>query len=225
MYEYKHDKNISTTPGDMKVVIKIGNKIYEIGHLFSYSLQSAREVIPRQAFGDKYSVGQTRGKRQHNGVLVFNVINTSIVHELRKQMMLTKNEAVSSEGAFSSHIADESTFMGADEELSKVTDDLVTENTDDDLISATELPSFDLYVTAKDPLNPNRYTQKKIIGIHIVGHQGAIGLDTITTQEQYPFVCKSTTPLTAYDGKDVPVNDAANGIISTEGEYESLVIS
>lgn len=205
------------SPGDMKIVIKLGGIHYEIGHLFAYNLKTTKEVIPRQAMGSKTSSGATSGRRSHNGVLIFNVMNESIVHEL-KEIMYKTNNPLYKNGGFISEIKDVSTFgLGAFDE-SDFGKDVIGTQKDDDAISAMELPPFDLVITSQNPNNHRMYSQKKIVGITITGQQGAIGLDTITAQEQYPFVCKHVTPLTTFEIKeDMDLNSAAN--ISLLEEY------
>ena len=57
----------SITPGDMKVCIRVGGILYEVGHLFSYSVTTAVESVPLLVFGNKYAVAENRGKRSHQG--------------------------------------------------------------------------------------------------------------------------------------------------------------
>lgn len=224
-YTYEKEQRNTMAPGDMKIVMRVGGISYEIGHLFAYSLKTSREVVPRQGMGSKTSIGATKGRRSHNGVLIFNVINESIVHELKRSMLESNNPLIKN-GSFVSNISNATTFSDQifDEETD--TDGLVGVENDLDAINAMELPPFDLIITSQNPENPNIYSQKKIIGITIMGQQGAIGLDTITAQEQYPFVCKHTTPLATFETKDVMhVNDAANMFLASEGEYRELEIA
>lgn len=224
-YTYDTEQRNTMAPGDMKIVMKVGGISYEIGHLFAYSLKTSREVVPRQGMGTKTSIGATKGRRSHNGVLIFNVINESIVHELKKIMLETNNPLLK-HGSFVSNIANVSTFSDQEFNEELDTEGLVGVENDLDAINAMELPPFDLIITSQNPENPRMYSQKKIIGITLIGQQGAIGLDTITAQEQYPFFCKHTTPLTNFETKnDVSLNDAANLFIASDGEYKELEIA
>lgn len=224
---YDFDHRNTMAPGDMKIVLRVGGQLYEIGHLFAYNLRTSREVVPRQSMGFKTAIGSTKGRRSHDGVLIFNVINESIVHELKQTMYATGNKLIK-DGGFVSEISNATTFFEQDFEEDR-SSELVGIKNDSDDISAMELPPFDLIITTQNPEVPTMYTQKKIIGIVLIGHQGAIGLDTITAQEQYPFVCKHTTPLVTFETNGITnVNDAANIAISDEyGEdnYNSLIIA
>lgn len=224
---YDFDHRNTMAPGDMKIVMRMGDQLYEIGHLFAYNLRTSREVVPRQAFGYKTSIGSTKGRRSHEGVLIFNVINESIVHEMKEIMKATNNKLIKN-GGFISEISDAATFFAQDFEEDN-SSNLIGVNDDPDSISAMELPAFDLIITVQNPEYPSRYTQKKIIGITLIGQQGAIGLDTITAQEQYPFVCKHVTPLVTFETSGITdLNEAANIAISEEvgyDNYNSLVIA
>lgn len=202
-------------PGDMKIVIRINEISYEIGHLFSYSLQTTKEVIPVQVFGNKFSNAAIPGRRAHDGVLIFNVINESLIQELKEELFRTNNSAVK-DGGFTSEISgltfDEQGFEEAD-------DDLIRVNTNPDRINAMDLPPFDLIITTKHPTNPKIYYMKKIIGITLVSQNGAIGLDTITTQDQYAFMCKSVTPMISYETDSIgEFNDVVNELIKQEDD-------
>lgn len=211
---YDTEQRHSMSPGDLKVCLRVGGILYEIGHLFSYSLTSAVESVPLLVFGNKYAIAENKGKRSHQGTLIFNVINYSLIHELKEILTETDNPVIQN-GGFSSKI-ENGTFMDVDfeEELG----DMVTVNTDTDNINATDLPEFDIIITSQDPIIPTRYSQKKIIGIVIYGQSSAIGLDTVTTQDAYPFMCKSVTPWTTFESESTDLNEATNELLNEENE-------
>lgn len=208
----------SITSGDMKVCIRVGGILYEVGHLFSYSVTTAVESVPLLVFGNKYAVAENRGKRSHQGTLIFNVINQSLVHELKTMLINDKNPVVKN-GGFNSEIKT-GTFLDTpfEEEMGEM---IAVQNTYD--VNAMDLPEFDIIVTSQDPKNPNRYSQKKLIGIVIYGQSSAIGLDTVTTQDAYAFMCKSVTPLLSFESENTDLNTAVNELLeeSEEGNFIS----
>ena len=216
---YDTEKRQSITPGDMKVCLRVGGILYEVGHLFSYSLTTAVEAVPLLAFGEKYAIAENRGKRSHQGTLIFNVINQSLVHELKTMLLKDKNSVVKN-GGFNSEISS-GTFMDTpfEDEMKDLIKVQSTEN-----INAMDLPEFDLIVTAQDPLIPTRYSQKKLIGITIYGQSSAIGLDTVTTQDAYAFMCKSVTPLLSFESDSTDLNTATNELL-TESENGNFINS
>ena len=213
------ERRQSITPGDMKVCIRVGGILYEVGHLFSYSLTTAIEAVPLLVFGEKYAISENRGKRSHQGTLIFNVINQSLVHELKTILFETKNPVIKN-GGFNSEISS-GTFLDTpfEEEMGEL---IKVESTDN--INAMDLPEFDIIITSQDPLVPTRYSQKKLIGVTIYGQSSAIGLDTVTTQDAYAFMCKSVTPLLSFENKNTDLNTATNEIIS-ESENGDFISS
>ena len=199
------------TPGDLKVCIKICGILYEVGHLSSYSLKTEVEEVPAFVFGEKYAVTDFKGKRSHQGTLIFNVINQSLVHELKTIMQETKNPAIS-KGGFNTRI-EATTFddgSGFEENLGA----LVKVDTDLDNVNAMDLPPFDIIMTFQDKLIPTRFSQKRIIGVTIVGQSNAIGLDTVNTQDAYSFLAKSVSPLLVFDSDTSELNDAVNSALN-----------
>lgn len=216
----------SVTPGDMKVCMRIGGILYEIGHLYSYQLTTETEQVPRLVLGEKYAIAGTRGKREHQGTLIFNVINQSVVQELKSILFETGNKVIQN-GGFNSTILS-GTFTDIDaEEFEENLGNMVTANTNTDDINAMDLPPFDIIITAQDRLIPTRYTQKKIIGVVIYGQSNAIGIDTVTTQDVYPFMCRSVSPLRVFESNSTNLNDAVNESLeeSEDGNFISTLVS
>lgn len=218
---YELENQTTIHPGDMKIVIKVNGISYEVGHLYSYSIQTSTEVIPVQVYGSKFAKTAIKGRRAHDGVLIFNVINESLVQELKEELFRTNNSAVKN-GGFTSEISG----LTFDEQgFEESTKDLVRVNTDKNKINAMDLPPFDLIITSVHPKNPKLYYMKKLIGITLVSQNGAIGLDTITTQDQYAFMCKKVSPTISYEVETTgDFNDIVNGLISSEDEnYVSTI--
>lgn len=209
---YNTETRQSISPGDMKVTMRIGGILYEIGHLFSYSLTTAVETVPLIVMGNKFPTASNRGKRSHQGVLIFNTINQSLVHELKTILRETKNPVINKKGSFLTKI-NSGTFIDTDFE--NELEDLVEVNNTEE-INAMDLPEFDIILTAQDKRNPQRYSQKKIIGVTLYSQSSAIGIDTITTQDAYSFMCKSVTPLTSFFSTKEDINSAANENIAKE---------
>ena len=113
-------------------------------------------------------------------------------------------------GSFTSQIID-GTFM--DTNFENELGEMVKPNTNTDDINAMDLPAFDIIITAQDKLNPNKYSQKRIEGIVIYGQSNAIGLDTVNTQDVYPFMCKHVTPLMQFESDSTELNDAVNDLL------------
>lgn len=216
-----YDERQTITPGDMKVCIRIGGMLYEIGHLFAYQLSTQVEEVPRLVFGEKYPITSTKGRRAHQGTLIFNVINMSVVQELKKILAETSNPVMKN-GGFTNKILS-GTFVDTnfEEELGNMIKP--NDNTDD--INAMDLPKFDIIITAQDPINPHRYSQKRIEGITIYGQSNAIGLDTVNTQDVYPFMCQHVTPLMQFESDSSQLNDAVNGYLDMQenGQFISTL--
>ena len=217
----ENEERQTITPGDMKVCIRIGGILYEVGHLFAYQLSTQVEEVPRLVFGEKYAITSTKGRRAHQGTLIFNVINQSVVQELKEILKETGNP-VMKDGSFSSKILD-GTFMDIDFE--KDLSNMITANDNTDDINAMDLPKFDIIITAQDPINPHRYSQKKIVGITIYGQSSAIGLDTVSTQDVYPFMCQHVTPMLQFESDETELNDAVNGFLEQQenGQFISTL--
>lgn len=217
----ENEERQTITPGDMKVCIRIGGILYEIGHLFAYQLSTQVEEVPRLVFGEKYAITSTKGRRAHQGTLIFNVINQSVVQELKEILKETGNP-VMKDGSFSSKILD-GTFMDVDFE--KDLGNMITANDNTDDINAMDLPKFDIIITAQDPINPNRYSQKRIVGITIYGQSSAIGLDTVSTQDVYPFMCQHVTPMLQFESDDTELNSAVNDFLEQQenGQFISTL--
>lgn len=217
----KNEERQTITPGDMKVCLRMGGMLYEIGHLFAYQLSTQVEEVPRLVFGEKYAITSTKGRRAHQGTLIFNVINVSVVQELKKILAETSNPVMHN-GSFTSQIID-GTFM--DTNFENELGEMVKPNTNTDDINAMDLPAFDIIITAQDKLNPNKYSQKRIEGIVIYGQSNAIGLDTVNTQDVYPFMCKHVTPLMQFESDSTELNDAVNDFLDKEenGQFISTL--
>lgn len=218
--DYDLETRHTIKPGDLKVCIEIGGMTYEVGHLFAYSIQTSVEEVPAFGFNNKFAIAEFKGKRSHQGTLIFNVVNQSLVHELKKILEETKNPLVT-KGGFISNIKG-GTFDDGNN-FENETDSLVNVNNDTENLTSMELPPFNIVVLYQDPIIPTRFSMKKLIGVTIVGQSNAIGLDTINTQDTYPFVCKSVTPLLVYSSDTADFNEFAEKALmdDTDGKFIS----
>lgn len=145
---------------------------FELGTISALAVSVTTQTKPKVVLGKSNPIGVATGVRQISGSLTYEVFNTSVFEELKQKLEI---ELADKDYEY---IAFENGF------ICKITD----------LDNFDSLPPFDLVVTAVKENDQRRRMKKVIKNVILISNSSAIGLNSLTVQENYEFVASEIVP-------------------------------
>lgn len=145
---------------------------FELGTISALAVSTTTQVKPKPVLGKSNPIGVATGVRSISGSLTYEVFNTSVFQELKQKLEFELAEKDYK------YIAFENGFVCS-----------IT-----DLDNFDSLPPFDLVITAVKENDQRRRMKKVIKHVVLVSNSSAIGLNSLTVQENYEFIAADIVP-------------------------------
>ncbi|MGL5709824.1 MAG: hypothetical protein ACRCW9_03160 [Cetobacterium sp.] len=145
---------------------------FEMGTVSAMAVSVTTQTKPKVVLGRSNPIGLATGVRSISGSLTYEVFNASVFEELK--FYLTEQ------------LADKDyEYVGFESGVvCKITD----------LDNFDSLPPFDLVITAVKENDQRRRMKKVIKNVVLVSNASAVGLNSLTVQENYEFIASDIVP-------------------------------
>lgn len=145
---------------------------FELGTISALAVSVTTQTKPKVVLGRSNPIGLGTGVRQISGSLTYEVFNVSVFEELKQKLELELSDKDYE------YVAFENGFV------CKITE----------LDNFDSLPPFDLVITAVKENDQRRRMKKVIKNVVLVSNSSAIGLNSLTVQENYEFMAADIVP-------------------------------